>query len=244
MNMPINSPPMTYEPIHEQMIQLILDFNQSNEVMEHIDVQAKHYEQTLTSQGQENYIKERLGELDNNSTPEQNHKLLVDLFEQSDAYINFAIAVLKVSADDLVQAKRLMDKHPVGSIGHEVGQALERYVHMWFEDSWDDAWLKKWVDYEATDEPVRSLRFIECVELLEQEIRRQSLGVIDIPEMTKRADELAHWIKDNPYFASRLLNNYESLFCNHNVNVDDTEQLFELIEKRDTVRRQRAQRQR
>jgi len=60
------------------------------------------------------------------------------------------------------------------------------------------------------------LTFQICARLLEEELKFQSNGQVDIPAIEDNRRMLACWIIDDPMGAKRLLNNYHSLFSKSN----------------------------
>jgi len=69
------------------------------------------------------------------------------------------------------------------------------------------------------------LTFQICVRLLEEELKIQSNGQVDIPAIEDNRRQLACWIIDDPVGAKRLLNDYHSFFSKSNLS--DLEEIDE-----------------
>lgn len=117
------------------------------------------------------------------------------------SYVQLAIHLLATCAEDLVLTEKILSNPHVSTRKRNSAQRLQDATIKW---------LRKEPPQEEIQRPL--LTFNDCVMLLEDELRLQSLNLVDVPEIVNRSDELAEWIIGDPHEAKRLLNGYLKIF--------------------------------
>lgn len=112
------------------------------------------------------------------------------------SYVQLAISLLLTCAEDLVKVDKVIENP--ASKERDIRRALN---------------LKKetisWLRNELPDAP---FTFHDCVSLLEDELRLQSLDQIELPAIVERSDELASWIINDSQHAKHILGRYLTIF--------------------------------
>lgn len=116
----------------------------------------------------------------------------------NDAYITLAIELLLTCAEDLVRATKVLDDSQASLHAKQRARELWADTEMWLRD-------------QQPETPLFS--FAACMQLLEEQLTRQSLGQIAIPALVDRREEMARWILDDPYTARATLNRYRTIFA-------------------------------
>lgn len=127
-------------------------------------------------------------------------------------YIDFAISLLKLSANDLARALRVLESDVISDERRENAQFTVDSV---------TAWLKGFDDVPFT--------LKDCAELLEHELRISSYDNIRIPEIGKNWQVLGNWILSDPQRASAILSAYITIFAPGATPVEDKGDLEELM---------------
>lgn len=124
----------------------------------------------------------------------------------NDAYIRLVIDLLLTCAEDLTKAQAVL-RDPASS---DRSKAHSRVSH---EET--SGWLLGTIE--------TPLSFQDCADLLEEEMRIQSLGQVAVPRVGERSDELARWILNDPAEARYVLRSYRKVFSAHGDGLDDAQ---------------------
>ncbi|CUJ51189.1 Uncharacterised protein [Achromobacter sp. 2789STDY5608633] len=122
----------------------------------------------------------------------------------NDAYIRLVIDLLLTCAEDLTKAQAVL-RDPASN---DRSKAHSRVIH-----DETSGWL-----LGTFETP---LSFQDCADLLEEEMRIQSLGQVAVPRVGERSDELARWILNDPAEARYVLRSYRTVFSPHGEGLDD-----------------------
>jgi hypothetical protein len=124
----------------------------------------------------------------------------------NDAYIRLVIDLLLTCAEDLTKAQAVL-RDPASS---DRSKAHSRASH---EET--SGWLLGTIE--------TPLSFQDCADLLEEEMRIQSLGQVAVPRVGERSDELARWILNDPAEARYVLRSYRTVFSPNGEGLDDAQ---------------------
>ncbi|MDF8359461.1 hypothetical protein [Achromobacter anxifer] len=124
----------------------------------------------------------------------------------NDAYIRLVIDLLLTCAEDLTKAQAVL-RDPAAS---DRSKAHSKASH-----DETSGWLLGTIE--------TPLSFQDCADLLEEEMRFQSLGQVAVPRVGERSDELARWILNDPAEARYVLRSYRTVFSPHGEGLDDAQ---------------------
>jgi len=117
------------------------------------------------------------------------------------AYIDLAIELMLTCAEDLVMVQKVLSR------GDDLPTRTRNRANKIKDDT--IAWLR---NTPPDDEHYFRFSFHDCAEMLEEELKLQSLGQVAIPRIADRADELAQWIINDPEAAKHYLSRYKRIF--------------------------------
>jgi len=139
-------------------------------------------------------------------------KVRADPSLEKGCYIEFAISLLETSAKDLIKVRKIIEQADPGSEVYQEAKEIDLYTRAWLNG-----------------EPSLFM-FQDCADLLEEEIKNQSLGQVEVPAIGQRSRELAQFILENPDRARKLLGAYRTMFAPHVTNGYGDDDLYSSIE--------------